>query len=173
MKHRYQRTKGKSKGKFEVIGGRELAVRLPLPLVEVWGELQAEVERLTGEAGLQILRAIWEDEVQQRVGPRHRPDPAMGNRRWGQQPEYVVLGGQKISLERPRVRTRAGGSGEDRLRTLDAEVSPRGRDGAGWLRDREVEREPAFRPGHGGATPATLRAAAGRTQAGGVGDRWD
>jgi hypothetical protein len=31
---------------------------LPLPLVEVWEELRAEVERLTGEAGLQILRAL-------------------------------------------------------------------------------------------------------------------
>ena len=30
-----------------MVAGRELAVRLPLPLVEVWEELQAEVERLT------------------------------------------------------------------------------------------------------------------------------
>ena len=44
----------------------------------------------------------------QRVGPRHRPDPTTGNRRWGRQPGYVVLVGQKIPLARPRVRTRAG-----------------------------------------------------------------
>lgn len=69
MKDRYQREAGKSKGKFEVVAGRELEVRLPLPLVEVWEELQAEVERLTGEAGLQILRAILEEEVTRRVGP--------------------------------------------------------------------------------------------------------
>jgi transposase-like protein len=81
---------------------------MPLPLAEVWEELQAEVERLTGEAGLQILRAILEDEVTRRVGPQYRPDPAAGAWRWGRQPGYVVFGGQKISLERPRVRTRAG-----------------------------------------------------------------
>ena len=57
MRNRYQRSVWKSKGKLEVVGGRELAVRIPLPLAEVWEELQAEVERLTGEAGLQILRA--------------------------------------------------------------------------------------------------------------------
>ena len=117
MKHRYQRTKDKSKGKFEVVdpgrfcgvvAGPELAVRLPLPLVEVWEELQAEVKRLTGEAGLQILRAILEDEVRRRVGPPYRPDPAAAAVRWGHQPGYVVFGGQKIALERPRVRTRAG-----------------------------------------------------------------
>ena len=73
MRNRYQRRWGKSKGKFEIVAGRELAVRLPLPLVEVWEELQAEVERLSGEAGLQILGAILEDEVTRRVGPRHRP----------------------------------------------------------------------------------------------------
>jgi len=39
MRQRYQRTREKSKPKFEVTGARELAVHLPLPLVEVWEEL--------------------------------------------------------------------------------------------------------------------------------------
>jgi len=108
MRQRYQRTGKKSKRNFEVVGGRELAVRMPLPLAEFWEELQAEVERLTGEVGLGILRAILEDEVTRRVGPPYRPDPASGARRWGRQPGYVVFGGQKIPLERPRVRTRGG-----------------------------------------------------------------
>ena len=108
MRNRYQRRNAKSKEKFEVVAGRELAVRIPLPLVEVWEELQAEVERRTGEAGLQILRAILEDEVTRRVGPPYRPDPAAGARRWGSQPGYVVFGGQKIALNRPRVRSREG-----------------------------------------------------------------
>lgn len=94
--------------KFEVVGGRELALRLPLPMAEVWEELQAEVDRLSGEVGLKILRAILEDEVTRRVGPPHRPDPAGSGVRWGRQPGYVVFGGQKIPLARPRVRTRTG-----------------------------------------------------------------
>lgn len=108
MRNRYQRQGWKSKGKLEVVGGRELAVRVPLPLAELWGELQAEVERLAGEAGLQILRGLLEDEVTRRVGPSHRPDPASGSVRWGRQAGYVVFGGQKVALERPRVRTRSG-----------------------------------------------------------------
>ncbi len=115
MRKRYQRRAGKSipaprsgKGRFEVVAGREVEVRMPLPLVEVWEEMQAEVERLTGEAGMQILRALLEDEVSRRVGPPYRPDPASGNQRWGHQPGYVVFSGQKMALERPRVRTRAG-----------------------------------------------------------------
>jgi transposase-like protein len=108
MRKTYQGTGGKSKAKFEVVGERPLAVGLPLPLVEVWEELQPAVEHLTGLAGLQIIRAVIEDEVRRRVGPRHQPDAGSSCLRWGQQPGYVVFAGQKVGVERPRVRTRQG-----------------------------------------------------------------
>jgi hypothetical protein len=90
------------------VGGQELLVRVPLPIAEVWAEMQAQVEQLTGQAGQQILRAILENEVTNRVGPPHRPNPTSGCVRWGKQSGYVVFAGQKIPLERPRVRTREG-----------------------------------------------------------------
>jgi len=99
---------GKSKHNFEIVGSKEVAVRLPLPLVEVWEQLQPQVEHLAGLAGLQILRGVIEDEVTRRVGPRYQPDPASRCVRWGQQPGYVVFSGQKVAVERPRVRTREG-----------------------------------------------------------------
>ena len=58
---------------------------MPLPLAEVWAEMQTQVEELTGQAGLQILRAILENEVTRRVGPPHRPNPTAGCVRWGKQ----------------------------------------------------------------------------------------
>src|SRR5580704_8424087 len=108
VRNKYQRKERKSNHKFEVVGGQELMVRVPLPMAEVWAEMQAKVEELTGQAGLQILRAILENEVTRRVGPPHRPNPTAGCVRWGKQPGYVVFAGQKIPLERPRVRTREG-----------------------------------------------------------------
>jgi putative transposase len=108
VKKKYQRKAHKSNHEFEVVGGPELLVRVPLPMAEVWAEMQAQVEELAGQAGLQILRAILEDEVSRRVGPPHRPNPSAGCVRWGKQPGYVVFAGQKVSLERPRVRTREG-----------------------------------------------------------------
>ncbi|MGC2313750.1 MAG: hypothetical protein WA516_13945, partial [Candidatus Acidiferrales bacterium] len=63
MKKTYQGTQDKSKQKFEVIGKREMLVEVPLPMVEVWEEMQAEVEQLTGQAGLRIISAILENEV--------------------------------------------------------------------------------------------------------------
>ncbi len=78
MRNNYQRKDRKSNPKFEVVGGQELTVRVPLPIAEVWAEMQAQVEELTGQAGLQILRAILENEVTRRVGPPHRPNPTAG-----------------------------------------------------------------------------------------------
>jgi putative transposase len=108
MAERYQSSAKKSTKKFEVLGRKEVVVHLPLPLVEVWEELQPQVEHLTGMAGLKIIRAVIEDEVTRRVGPRYQPGAEANCLRWGQQPGYVVFGGQKVSVTRPRVRTREG-----------------------------------------------------------------
>jgi len=108
MAEKYQRCAKKSTKKFEVLGRNEVAMRLPLPLVEVWEELQPEVEHLTGLAGLKIIRAVIEDEVTRRVGPRYQPAGEEGCLRWGQQAGYVVFAGQKVPVNRPRVRTRKG-----------------------------------------------------------------
>ena len=59
MRKKYQREVRKSNHKLEIVRGQELLVRVPLPMAEVWAEMQAQVEQLTGQAGLQILRAIW------------------------------------------------------------------------------------------------------------------
>jgi len=91
VRNKYQRKGRKSNHKFEIVRGQELMVRVPLPIAEVWVEMQAQVEELTGQAGLQILRAILENEVTRRVGPPHRPNPSAGCVRWGKQPGYVVL----------------------------------------------------------------------------------
>jgi putative transposase len=108
VKKTYQGTQDKSKRKFEVIGKGEMWVEVPLPMVEVWEELQAEVEQWTGQAGLRIIGAILENEVTRRVGPLHQPGPESGAVRWGRQAGYVVFGGQKVAVERPRMRTRKG-----------------------------------------------------------------
>jgi putative transposase len=70
--------------------------------------MQAKVEDLTVQAGLQIRRAILENEVTHRVGPRIGPILPPAVCAGGKQPGYVVFAGQKIPLERPRVRTREG-----------------------------------------------------------------
>ena len=60
MKKKYQRKVRQSNHKFEIVQGQDLLVRVPLPMAEVWAEMQTQVEELTGQAGLQIRRAILE-----------------------------------------------------------------------------------------------------------------
>ena len=95
MRNKYQSKTRKSMRKFEVVAGPELELRLPLPLAELWADVQAEVERMAGETGLKIMLRILEDEVARRVGPPHRPDPAAGCVRWGKQSGYVVFGADR------------------------------------------------------------------------------
>lgn len=108
MSKTYQGRSSKSNQKFQVLGRAEVMVQVPLPMAEVWEELQAEVEQLTGQAGLQIIRAMLEEEVRRRVGPAHRPDATSPAVRWGRQGGYVIFGGQKVAIEHPRVRRREG-----------------------------------------------------------------
>ena len=41
MRKNYQRKQHKSNHKFEIVRGQELLVRVPLPMAEVWAEMQA------------------------------------------------------------------------------------------------------------------------------------
>jgi putative transposase len=80
----------KSKASFE----------LELPMRELIGGMRAEIESFSAELGLQIMRAVMEEEIERRLG-RH------GNQshyRHGRQPGYVIYGGRKTALERPRMR---------------------------------------------------------------------
>jgi hypothetical protein len=45
VRKNYQKQERKSNHKFEIVGGQELLV--PLPIAEVWAEMQAQVQELT------------------------------------------------------------------------------------------------------------------------------
>jgi hypothetical protein len=45
VRNKYQRKDRKSNYKFEVVGGQELMVRVPLPMAEVWAEMQSHCGR--------------------------------------------------------------------------------------------------------------------------------
>ena len=41
MRNKYQRKERKSNHKLEIVRGQELFVRVPLPMAEMWAEMQA------------------------------------------------------------------------------------------------------------------------------------
>jgi transposase-like protein len=65
-------------------------------------------------AGLQVLQAMMDADVAAVVGPKGRHQPDRAAVRHGGQDGSVTLGGRRVAVRRPRVRT-ADGSGEVRL----------------------------------------------------------
>jgi putative transposase len=63
------------------------------------------VGELIGRAGLQMIELLMEEEVRHLMGERNRPLPARTANRWGTERGYCVVMGQKVPVERPRVRS--------------------------------------------------------------------
>jgi len=68
--------------------------------------------------GLGVLHSLMESEVTEIVGPKGRQDPGRTAVRHGHEAGEVTLGGRRVGVSRPRVRT-ADGTGEVPLRTYD------------------------------------------------------
>ena len=96
----YRRTPEPAKGKAQ--NALRLALPSELPMQELVSHAREDLEGFATEIGLTIIRQVMEAEIQTKVG-RWGQQPV---RRHGQQPGYVVFGGRKVKLERPRLRSR-------------------------------------------------------------------
>jgi putative transposase len=88
--------------------------QLDLPMLDLILETRAEIEALSAQAGLKIIRHFLEEEIQRRCGP-HGQQQAY---RHGQQPGYIVYAGRKVPIAKPRVRAKSGR--EIRLQSYEA-----------------------------------------------------
>jgi putative transposase len=62
-------------------------------------------------AGLQVLQTLMEESITQLAGPKGKHNPDRTAVRHGHEQGSVTLGGRRVAVQRPRVRT-ADGSGE-------------------------------------------------------------
>jgi putative transposase len=69
------------------------------------GWLRQGVGALIRQAGLQLMELLMEEEVRELVGERSRQQPDRRANRWGKERGFCVGMGQKVPVERPRVRT--------------------------------------------------------------------
>jgi putative transposase len=81
------------------------AVQMVLPMAEMVGWLREGVGELVRQAGLQLMSLLMDEEVRELAGERSRPQPERTANRWGKERGYCVVMGQKVPIERPRVRT--------------------------------------------------------------------
>lgn len=81
------------------------AVQMVLPMAEMVGWLRQGVGALIRQAGLRVMELLMEEEVRERVGERSQAQPDRTVNRWGKERGFCVVMGQKVPIERPRVRT--------------------------------------------------------------------
>jgi len=81
------------------------AVQMVLPMAEMVGWLRKGVGALIRQAGLQLMDLMMQEEVRELAGKRSEPQAERTANRWGSERGYCVVMGQKVPIQRPRVRT--------------------------------------------------------------------
>ena len=74
-------------------------------LSEMMGWLRRGVSELIRQAGLQLMDLLMEEEVRELAGERSQRQPERKANRWGSERGYCVVMGQKVAIQRPRVRS--------------------------------------------------------------------
>jgi putative transposase len=80
------------------------AVQMVLPLAEMVGWLRKGVGELIRQAGLQLMDLMMQEEVRALAGEPHQRHAERTATRWGSERGYCVVMGQKVPIQRPRVR---------------------------------------------------------------------
>src|SRR5881409_1681773 len=81
------------------------AVQMVLPMAEMVGWLRKGVGELIRQAGLQLMDLLMQEEVRELAGERSQRQAERTASRWGSERGYCVVMGQKVPIQRPRVRT--------------------------------------------------------------------
>src|SRR5256885_6545200 len=106
MKKPYQIEAQRAVKKFEArAADGDPAVQMILPMAEMVGWLRKGVGELVRQAGLQLMDLLMQEEVRELVGERSQPQAERTANRWGSERGYCVVMGQKVPMQRPRVRT--------------------------------------------------------------------
>jgi putative transposase len=90
--------------------GPELVLpeRVTVALGELAGAAREGLLALAVGAGLQVLQVMLGEDVERLVGPKGRHQPDRAAVRHGTQPGRVTLGGRRVRVDRPRVRSADG-----------------------------------------------------------------
>jgi len=83
-------------------------VQIPLPLLAAFGNIENSFFDLCFDAGSQVLTARMEQDREDLCGPRWKRDPDRSAGRAGTTRSEVTLGGRRVPIRRPRVRTQDG-----------------------------------------------------------------
>ena len=102
-------------------------IQLILPLAELAERMRRGVDQMLFDAELELLRLIMEDEVSWLTGTRYQRQGRHSFERWGMARGSVIVHGQKVPIDRPRMRN---GRGDVKLGSYEL-----------FRRDEEMQRQ--------------------------------
>jgi transposase-like protein len=106
MKKRYQIEKQRAVQQFRRIATEQNPdIQMILPLAEIVGMLQRGVGNLLRETGLALMQTVMEEEVRHLAGERHQQHEGRRAHRWGKEDGFCVVDGQKVPIQKTRLRT--------------------------------------------------------------------
>jgi transposase-like protein len=85
-------------------GAEQVEVQLSLPMAEVLHDVRHAFFGLCVHTGQRVLAAMMEADRQALCGPKGTPQPQRAAYRGGHTNSTVVLGGQRVTVKRPRAR---------------------------------------------------------------------
>lgn len=100
--------KGKEKASRGNSRKKGFVFELPLNSQELVKVLRDNIHQFAMEAAVVVARNLLEDEVRQLCGVRYEHDSRRGYVRYGSQSGVISVGGQKVGIEKPRVRSKNG-----------------------------------------------------------------
>jgi len=77
-----------------------------LPMSEMLFDVARAIEQTASQAGLLMMKALIDEEVEQLAANRYEHNPQRQAVRWGNDEGHVIFAGRKVAIEKPRVRSR-------------------------------------------------------------------
>lgn len=87
----------------------QAAFHMYLPMNALMAEVAGAIEQMACQAGLLMMKAMMDEEVEQWAGAKGQHSPQRPGYRWGTEEGHVTFMGRKVALEKPRVRSKNGG----------------------------------------------------------------
>ena len=107
MKKQYQISRRRAAEKFQAWAAvNEVPIQLTFPTAGVVELAQQSLGDLLRAVGKVFIETVMETEVQELVGQRSQPNAERKAYRWGRESGFCVVDGQRVPIDRPRVRSR-------------------------------------------------------------------
>jgi len=111
----YQHKTNRSRRKMQKLSGNAVTVELAdgkvafqmvLPMSEMLFDVAKAIEQTASQAGLLMMKALIDEEVEQLAGERYSHNRNRQTVRWGNDEGHVIFAGRKVAMEKPRLRSK-------------------------------------------------------------------